>query len=224
MDNHSLWEWSKKEMLWIDHVNYLPFLRDTYDFHPNVIYDIGSCVLDWAKPAKRTWPNSDFYLFEAMEEVGEIYKAFDYNNYHLGVLSDEDGKEVKFYKNLEFPGGNSYYKENSNYCNLADIYFTENHASYLVTSKLDTVVESKNYPFPELLKLDVQGCEIDILKGATECLKTVKHLIIELQHVEYNIGACTVNTSIPFIESLGFRLEKFFCPMAHDGDYHFIKI
>ena len=31
--------------------------------------------------------------------------------YHMGVLSDEDSKEVKFYINDTLPGGNSYYKE-----------------------------------------------------------------------------------------------------------------
>jgi hypothetical protein len=63
----------------------------------------------------------------------------------------------------------------------------------------------------------------------TNTLKTVKHLIVELQHVEYNIGAKQTNKSIPFIESLGFELvrtgtkDKFFYNNGADADFHFIK-
>jgi hypothetical protein len=75
----------------------------------------------------------------------------------------------------------------------------------------------------------VQGAELDILKGMTNTLKSVKHLIIELQHIEYNIGAKQVNESIPFIESLGFELvptttgNKYFHGNGPDADYHFIR-
>ena len=64
----------------------------------------------------------------------------------------------------------------------------------------------------------------------TNTLKTVKHLIVELQHVEYNIGAKQVEESIPFIESLGFELvstgtdKKYFYNNGVDADYHFIKL
>jgi len=72
----------------------------------------------------------------------------------------------------------------------------------------------------------VQGAELDVLKGMTETLKTVEHLIIELQHVEYNIGATLVDESISFIKNLGFDLvpykeNLYFCGNGPDCDYHF---
>jgi hypothetical protein len=76
------------------------------------------------------------------------------------------------------------------------------------------------------LKIDVQGCEIDILRGATDILSHVKHLIVELQHVEYNIGAKLCHESIPIIESMGFKLvtPKFAISSPADSDYHFARI
>lgn len=225
MDNKNLWDLSKVDMLPSDHTNYLFKLKEQYHFSPKTIYDIGSCALHWSKPARTVWPEANFYLFEAMEQVGEIYETNSFFNYNLGVLGDTDGKEIKFYQNNDFPGGNSYYKENSQYCGAADSYFDDNHTFNRITSKLDTVVKSKGFTFPDLIKIDVQGCEVDILKGAAECLKTVKHLIVELQHVEYNKGAWQIDKSIPFIESLGFKLESsLFSRMEYDGDYHFIKL
>jgi hypothetical protein len=63
-----------------------------------------------------------------------------------------------------------------------------------------------------------------------DTLKSVKHLIVELQHVEYNIGARLVDESIPFIKSLGFELvpnesgNLYFCGNGPDADYHFVRL
>ena len=158
-----------------------------------------------------------------MEESEEIFQETNYP-YYIGVFSDIDEKEVIFYKNVTFPGGNSYYMENPQHSSMASVLF-ENPSNQFKrkTITLDTVRRMKNLPFPDLLKIDVQGCEIDILKGATEILQHVKHLIVELQHVEYNIGAQMCEDSIPIIESMGFELvtPKFSLSSHADADYHF---
>ena len=94
------------------------------------------------------------------------------------------------------------------------------------TITLDTAQRLHNFPMPDLLKIDVQGCEIDILKGASDVLKYVKHLIVELQHIEYNIGAELSEHSVSLIENMGFKLitPKFSLSSHADADYHFIKL
>ena len=213
---------SKQRPIPQTHQNYLMNLRDNFGFTPNVIYDVGACVLQWTTIAKEVWPNSQYILLDAMEESEELFQEMGYP-YHIGVLSDENNKEVTFYKNVTFPGGNSYYKENSAHSSIASVLF-DNPANQFKrkTITLDTVRKMKNLPYPDLLKIDVQGCEIDILKGATEIIQSVKHLIVELQHVEYNIGAQICDDSIPIIESMGFELvTPRFSLSSHDADYHF---
>ena len=79
--------------------------------------------------------------------------------------------------------------ENPQHSSMASALF-ENPSNQFVrkTKTLDTVMKKRGFPLPQLLKIDVQGCEIDILKGCPEILNNVEHLIIELQHIEYNIG------------------------------------
>lgn len=207
------------------HLNYLIKIRDEFDFKPVVIYDIGACVLHWTNSAKLVWPESKYFLFEAMEESEELFieSGHDYN---IGVLGDEDGKKITFYKNVESPGGNSYYRENQQHSVVADrFYGNEENQFERIMRTLDSVVLEKKYPLPDLLKLDVQGCEIDILNGSKNLIQQVKHLIVELQHVEYNLGAKMVGESIPIIESMGFKLvqEKFSLSSHADADYHFIN-
>lgn len=211
----ALVDWAPKE-----HFDYLLKIKNYYQFEPDVIYDIGSCVLHWTKKANVVWPNSDIYLFEAMDTVKTLYDEYNYE-YNLGVLSDEDNKQITFYQSNESPGGNSYYRENSW---ATEKYYGKESERKVLTQKLDTVIKNKNFKLPQLIKIDVQGSELDVLKGAELALSTCQHLIVELQHTNYNDGAPTNKESIPFIESLGFKLEKeLFCNNGPDGDYHFIK-
>ena len=206
------------------HINYLK----TIQYTPSVVYDIGAAVLHWTKEAKKVWPNARYIAFEAMTQVEEWYNEYGVE-YSLGVFSDENNKEVTFHCNPIFLGGNSYYKENVKYSSLANNIYTKEFEESRHTITIDSAVDLYNFPKPDFIKIDVQGAEVDILQGMTNTLKTVKHLIVELQHVEYNIGAKQINESIPFIESLGFKLipqkdSKYFCGNGPDADYHFIKV
>lgn len=214
-------------------ITYLEKLKETFGVEPSVIYDIGSAVLHWTKNARRIWPNSRIIAFEALREVEDFYKEYN-AEYQLGVFSNVDGKEITFYEHPLYLGGNSYYKENSIYSQAAEKIYDKEHETKRITTTIDTVVANNNFPLPDFVKIDVQGAEIDILNGMKNTLKSVKHLIVELQHVEYNVGAKQATESIPFIESLGFKLlspadifpgttESYFCGNGPDADYHFTR-
>jgi FkbM family methyltransferase len=202
-----------------DHVVHLTNLAAS-GFQPRVIYDIGSCVLHWTNEAKRIWPAADFYLFEAMGSCEFLYKEGGYN-YHMGLLSDIDGKEIDFYQNDQYPGGNSYYKENAEVNPHAPKYFNESHRRRMISRSLDSVVKERNFPVPDLLKMDVQGAELDVLIGASELLKSVDNVILELQVVEYNKGAPLRDVVIAYMNSQGFDCQGMFCNNGPDGDYYF---
>jgi hypothetical protein len=53
----------------------------------------------------------------------------------------------------------------------------------------------------------------------------VQQLIVEMQHVDYNLGAPKVHETLPYIESLGFKcVAPRFCGNTNvDADYGFTK-
>ena len=215
ISKHLLEVQTTQEMIPEAHKKYLRTM-ERCGIKPKVIYDIGACVLHWTRSAKTVWPEAEYILFDAFGEAEFLYKDYQH---HIGVLGDIDGREVKWYQNELIPNGNSYYKENN------DGIFPEDKFTMKCLSTLDAVVKARNFPLPDLIKIDVQGAELDVLKGASEILRHTKHLIVELQHVDYNRGALQFSESIPIIEKMGFKLiTPLFASNGPDGDYHFMNV
>lgn len=200
-----------------DHISYLHELKRG-GFDPAVIYDIGSCVLHWTNVAQSIWPNAHIILFDAFAPAQFLYTKHDH---FIGVLSDVDGKMVRFYQNDRMPGGNSYYREVG--CPSGD-FFPVNNYIEKTTRSLDSIVREMNFPPPDLVKVDVQGAEADVIKGGNSTILHAEKLIVEMQHTEYNSGAPLVYETLPFIEALGFKCtHPKFCNNGFDADYGFSR-
>ena len=210
-------ELANQDLLPKDHYDYMTKLN----IEPKVVYDIGACVTHWSSVARKVWPNSKYYLFEAMDGVGQIYEERGFKNYHLGVLSDESNKIVEFYQNTYHPGGNSYYRENPAVNPATLEYFNDDSKVKKNTQRLDDIITKNKWPLPDLIKIDVQGAELDVLKGANIALQYCNDIIIELQHREYNIGAPQYEIVIEYLKTKGFELISNFTRTNVDGDYHF---
>ena len=211
-------ELRKMDLFPQDHINYLKKLKDE-GFEPKVVYDIGACVLHWTDKARTVWPDANYVAFDAMDATKFIYEE-EGMGHACGVLSSEDNKEIDFWENTENPGGNSVYKENNELSPLADQLF--NKPVKRLTGRLDTVVNMFGFQMPDLIKMDVQGAELDILKGAQKVLKHCNDIILEMQYVDYNKGAPKADEIITYLESIGFEdVSGMFCGGEVDGDYHF---
>lgn len=215
-----LMDLSNERMLPKQHVDYLYEIKKNRRYDPKVIYDIGACVLHWTREAVNVWPQSHFIAFEAMPECKDVFEYYNVP-YVIGVLGDEDGKQVTFHQNTDHPGGNSIYVENWNY---APAQPPREDKTYTMRT-LDSVVEESNLPLPDLIKMDVQGAELSVLKGASKTLENCQDLILELQKVEYNKGAPLKDEAIKYLEKLGFKMISGpFCDNGPDGDYHFSRV
>lgn len=143
------------------------------------------------------YPNAYYFLIEGNPALEPILKEMNCD-YFIGLLSDSE-KVVTFFVNKREPisTGNSIYREVSE-------FFTDDNILEipLPTYKLDNIVPP-NITF-DFVKLDVQGSELDIMRGGMKTITAAKGVIMELSVVECNRGAPLEKEVIDFMTSIGF--------------------
>ena len=161
------------------------------------VYDIGAHRGDFSNfLSKTSLRGKDFYLFEANEKNQKFLNKFNFK-YFIEVLSDKK-KVVQFYsKPHESLGGDSYFRETT------DIY-DDSDSTTKITDTLDNIVEKNNLPLPNFIKIDTQGSEIDILKGATKVISDCKLIYLECPLIEYNFESPSLDQYIKYLASIEF--------------------
>ena len=159
------------------------------------IYDIGAYKGEWSTLLNNTsLKNKNFFLFEANEENEIFLKKLNFK-YFISVLSDKI-KDVKFYSKAHT--GDSYYLEQTNF------YQKNLLPKMKKTNMLDNIVEKNNLPFPDFIKIDTQGSEIDILKGGQKVVESCKIILLECPIIQYNLGSPNLSEYINYLNSINF--------------------
>jgi len=152
------------------------------------VYDIGACNGSWSRWIKQTLPDSKFYLFEANSHyLSDL--IITGNSFFINVLSNEGREFVDFYPGCNT--GDSYYKETTT-------WYDEQKPVRMTCTTLDNLIEEKNLPIPNLLKIDTQGSELDILSASKKLLGKTELILCEMPIIEYNSGAPNISEYLNF--------------------------
>lgn len=162
------------------------------------ILDIGANDGWWYQQYRQKYPNAEFVLIEANPNNEPALKLLGVR-YYLECLSDCE-KEVDFFITKDAPTttGASYYLENTEHFNDNNLEILK-----LKTTTLDMLFLNETF---DIVKMDVQGSEVDIIKGGTELLKRAKEVILEVPkgNNTYNIGAPHRDLYFDAMYELGF--------------------
>lgn len=72
--------------------------------------------------------------------------------------------------------------------------------------KLDDIVKQDRLPIPDVIKIDVQGYELKVLKGALKTIKSAKYLVIELSMRSFYNGQPSLGEVITFLEKNHYEM------------------
>jgi len=173
--------------------HYLKHNLRKLDVAISTVYDIGANKGEWSKELSKTLPEAKFYLFEANEKNKKKLKDSGFE-YFINCLSHSEGTAEFF----EVGGtGDSIYKEES------EVYSSVK-PKIIRTTTLDKLQESKNLKKPDFIKIDTQGSEIDILKGASSIIKTCKLIQLEISITQTNLNAPTIGEYLDFMKEIDF--------------------
>jgi FkbM family methyltransferase len=190
---------SRRKAEKLTHKNALTRLR-SLGFVPAVIYDIGAYRGGWARAAAEVFPDAQLVLLEAnRDHAGEL--AASGHRHVIAALGSDDGGARAFHVPREGDvTGASLYVENTSHYGEANLQVRE-----VATVRLDTLVAREKLPTPDLVKIDVQGAELEVLAGARATLAGTSVLIVEVSLVDYNKRAPLMAEVIAAVDRIGLR-------------------
>jgi len=151
---------------------YLKKLKEEENFEPGTILDIGAWNGFWTNNVKPIWPDAVYTCIEAGAKHERKLKEIT-PNYHIAVLGDSN-REVKMHL-IEISKGN---KKKITYTKGSSVFGVyKNYELRQMQTLNELVGDDARF---DLIKQDVQGAEIMIMKGAPEIFKRAKYVIQEV--------------------------------------------
>jgi FkbM family methyltransferase len=151
---------------------YLKKLKVDHGFMPARILDIGAWNGFWTKNVKTIWPDANYTCIEAGPKHERRLKKVT-PDYHIAVLGDSN-REIRMYL------------REINKSNRKKVTYTKGSTVFGIfkdfeTRQMQTLDElvGEDARF-DLIKQDVQGAEIMIMKGAPEIFKRAKYVVQEV--------------------------------------------
>jgi FkbM family methyltransferase len=187
-------------------------------FQPRTVIDVGvGTGTPWLY---NSFPDAKFVLFEALDSFRsdiERIMAGRSSDIHFCALGEEPGR-MAVQVNSEHPTSSSMARFHKAYRDVSTPFG-------LRPSFIDREVEVRMLdeflPLegPALLKLDVEGFEYAVLRGATKALEDVEVIISEISVVRRTEMEPTFAGYLTLLESLGFSLINIaeIAPMIRGG-------
>jgi FkbM family methyltransferase len=173
-------------------------LRDR-GLSPNGIIDVGAHKGDWIRSVRQIFPNPPALSIEAREEqrasLSQTCSELSGVQFVIALLGSEPRSDVQF---QVLGTGSSLFAERSD---------ASRTTRQMQMRTLDDVVSADGRLKPPIfLKLDIQGAELEVLRGAEKTLSLSEIVQVEVALLNYNEGAPLSAEVVAFMDAKGFAI------------------
>jgi FkbM family methyltransferase len=191
----------------LGHIDSLELLEIAQAMNPRVIFDLGANVGTWSLLAKAISPLAVIHAFEPLEcHSSKLELAIagipDIKLHRIALGSRDGSRKMNI---ASFSDASSLLEIGKLTTNKFGIRKV-GEAEVSVTT-LDSYVERNNLALPDLIKLDLQGYELEALRGAETCLSRATCLICEVSFLPYYNGQPIFHDIVEFLADRGFQLH-----------------
>jgi len=166
-------------------------------FAPEVVVDVGAATGDWTVSCRRIFPAARYVMIEPLALYRDDLRGLvGHRVEHIAVAAGRTRTELPLLlPNL--PEGSSFLPSNRE----GDPYFKGSIDVPVVP------VDDLDIPFgPTLLKLDVQGYELEVLAGASRLIERVEVIVAEASMHPFQQRMPLIHELVSQVVQLGFRL------------------
>ncbi len=185
------------------------------------ILDVGANKGQFAKLAREVFPGAKIYSFEPLPDCFEILQNAlpgDNNFFSMNKAVGSHMSTLQFFRSVHSPS--------SSFLKMEELHkeaFPESSQGQdaipidVEVISLDSFFESVKPENEILLKIDVQGFEGEVIKGATLMLKNVKIVIVEVSHIQLYKEQPMFHDIYMLLNKQGFRFHGNLAQMYHPG-------
>jgi FkbM family methyltransferase len=174
-----------------------------------VLFDIGSNIGTWTLLAKSVLPAA---IVHAFEPLPDHVLAFQKNCVSLeGVYLHQycaGNEDATGTLNV------SSFSDSSSLLDATPLEFEhfnirKQKEEQVEIKKITNLISDKTLPVPDIIKLDIQGFELEALKGTGEHLGEVRYIICEVSFKEYYHKQALFLDIANYLHGYGFQLFAF---------------
>lgn len=163
-----------------DDARFFEFVR-RLGFSPRVVFDIGASTGVWSERMHGFFPEAQYHLFEPLAGHVDDYRA-NLNSrlerlpglqVHPTAIGSRTGSQPMF---VTHDGYGSSLLDRGGHGKVVEVI---KETMDVPVCRLDDYVRGHDLPKPDFIKMDCQGYELEILRGAAECLDPVSILHLE---------------------------------------------
>lgn len=162
-----------------------------------VLFDVGGNIGEWTLAARQIWPEARVHVFEPsashLEKLGSALAGLVQVTVNPVALGAQAGEAILF-KDADITGLASMTKRD-----LTHVGLSMELSETIRVDTLDAYCASHGIEAIDMLKIDVEGHELDVLKGGISMLDQRNVAVIQ-----FEFGGCNVDTRTFFRDFYDF--------------------
>ena len=175
-------------------------------YSPKNVCDVGAHDGVWSATLTEYCKTIDSIAFiEPQQKYIDILSALKFPNVKTTILKNgvSDKSDV-----MEIKGGNAC-ASFLEFDHTFDTVFTgklDETSEHVQVETLDTIYQKNNLIQPDLVKIDVQGLELEVINGGQNIINNAKVLIVELSTLPFYSGQKSLSSIFNKLEEMNFTL------------------
>ena len=172
------------------------------------VIDVGANKGQFSLAVRSLFPDVEIHAFEPLESEFQVFKSVVTGPVkHYPMALGAEKAEARFYVTSRLDSS-SLFKPGQEHQDLYGVTVSSSKAVPVV--RLSDAIDVRRLATPILMKLDVQGGELDVLKGAAGILQFIDTIYTEASFVTLYERQPLAGEIIAFLANRGFALRGVF--------------